>query len=62
MVEIGNKDTMEHNRLSPEPFSPVDFRNWVRLELGAMLSVLDITMAPSLISFLERIISKVDST
>ncbi|KAI1073750.1 hypothetical protein F5B20DRAFT_586947 [Whalleya microplaca] len=44
-----------------DSLAAVEFRNWVRLELGAMLSVLDITTAPSLISLSERIISKVDS-
>ncbi|RYP50633.1 hypothetical protein DL768_003915 [Monosporascus sp. mg162] len=44
-----------------DSLAAVEFRNWVRLELGAALSVLDITTAPSLILLSERIISKVDS-
>ncbi|RYP67182.1 hypothetical protein DL771_007410 [Monosporascus sp. 5C6A] len=44
-----------------DSLAAVEFRNWVRLELGAALFVLDITTAPSLISLSDRIVSKVDS-
>ncbi len=43
-----------------DSLAAVEFRNWLRLELGAALSVIDITTAPSLIMLSEKIISKVD--
>lgn len=43
-----------------DSLAAVEFRNWVRLELGAALSAMDATTAPSLFSLSERIISKVD--
>lgn len=45
-----------------DSLAAVEFRNWLRLELGAAMSVIDITTAPSLIILSEKIISKVDGT
>lgn len=44
-----------------DSLAAVEFRNWLRLELGAAMSVIDITTSPSLIILSEKIISKVDS-
>lgn len=55
---------------SPEPERPlstygidslamVEFRNWIRAELGAGLAMLDMTSAPSLIALCQVILSKV---
>ena len=43
-------------------FPGISNRNWLRLELGAAMSVIDITTAPSLIMLSEKVISKVDGT
>jgi NAD(P)-dependent dehydrogenase (short-subunit alcohol dehydrogenase family)/acyl carrier protein len=70
-VEIVNKRFTKMLRLS-EPMEPakslssygldslsaVEFRNWVRVELGADLSTLEITNAKSLFVLCERIIAK----
>lgn len=44
-----------------DSLAAVEFRNWLRLELGAAMSVIDITTAPSLVLLSEKIISKVNS-
>nr|P0CU84.1 RecName: Full=Highly reducing polyketide synthase apmlA; Short=HRPKS apmlA; AltName: Full=Phaeospelide A biosynthesis cluster protein apmlA [Arthrinium phaeospermum]BBJ21455.1 highly reducing polyketide synthase [Arthrinium phaeospermum] len=43
-----------------DSLAAVEFRNWLRLELGAAMSVIDITTAPSLLFLAEKIITKVD--
>ncbi|KAK7910829.1 beta-ketoacyl synthase domain-containing protein [Apiospora marii] len=43
-----------------DSLAAVEFRNWLRLELGAAMSVIDITTAPSLVFLAEKIITKVD--
>ncbi|KAK8135399.1 PKSKA1 [Apiospora sp. TS-2023a] len=43
-----------------DSLAAVEFRNWLRLELGAAMSVIDITTAPSLVFLAEKIIGKVD--
>ena len=45
-----------------DSLAAVEFRNWLRLELGAAMSVIDITTAPSLVFLSEKIIAKVDNT
>ncbi|RDL42230.1 Acyl transferase hydrolase [Venustampulla echinocandica] len=71
-VEVVNKQFVKTLRLeSPmEPakslatygldsLSAVEFRNWVRAELGAELTLLDITNASSLFALCEKIIAKI---
>ncbi|KAF7898957.1 uncharacterized protein EAF01_008170 [Botrytis porri] len=41
-----------------DSLSAVEFRNWVRMELGAELTTLDITNASSLTSLCEKIVAK----
>jgi hypothetical protein len=41
-----------------DSLAAVEFRNWVRMELGAELTTLDITNAASLIALCERIVSR----
>lgn len=41
-----------------DSLAAVEFRNWTRKELGAVLTVMDVSMAPSLISLCEKIIAK----
>ena len=71
-VDILNRQFSQSVRLS-EPMEPakslasygldslaaVEFRNWVRMELGAEVSTLDITNASSLISLAEKIVGKI---
>lgn len=71
-IEIVNRQFMTMLRLS-EPMEPakplssygldslgaVEFRNWVRMDLGAELTTLEITNASSLISLCEKIVSKI---
>ncbi|MCJ1391686.1 hypothetical protein MMC18_004551 [Xylographa bjoerkii] len=71
-VDVVNRQFMTTLRLS-EPMEPakplssygldslsaVEFRNWVRVELGTELTTLEITNASSLISLCEKIISKI---
>lgn len=45
-----------------DSLAAVEFRNWLRLELGAAISVIEITTAPSLVFLSEKIIAKVDNT
>lgn len=45
-----------------DSLAAVEFRNWLRLELGAALSVIEIATAQSLIILSEKIISKVDNS
>lgn len=70
-IDIVNKQFTKTLRL-PEPMEPgkaltaygldslaaVEFRNWVRLELKAELTTLEINNAPSLIALCEKILSK----
>jgi len=70
-LEIVNRQFMTTLRLD-EPMEPakalssyrldslsaVEFRTWVRMELGAELTTLEITNATSLISLCEKIVSK----
>ncbi|TGO18962.1 hypothetical protein BPAE_0356g00030 [Botrytis paeoniae] len=44
-----------------DSLSAVEFRNWVRMELGAELTTLDITNASSLTSLCEKIVAKMPS-
>lgn len=71
-IEIVNRQFMTTLRLS-EPMEPgkplssygldslaaVEFRNWVRMDLGAELTTLEITNATSLTSLCEKIVSKI---
>lgn len=71
-VAIVNRQFTTSLRLS-EPMEPakplaaygldslaaVEFRNWIRLEMGAELSTLEITNASSLFSLCEKIVAKV---
>ena len=43
-----------------DSLSAVEFRNWLRAELGAVLSMVDMTTAPSLIALCQAVISKVN--
>lgn len=45
-----------------DSLAAVEFRNWPRLELGAPMSVINITTAPSLVFLPGNIIAKVDTT
>ena len=70
-VEIVNKQFTKTLRLE-EPLEPakplttygldslsaVEFRNWIRAELGAEITLLEITNATSLFSLCEKIVSK----
>jgi acyl carrier protein len=71
-VEVVNKQFVKTLRLETpmEPakslatygldsLSAVEFRNWVRLELGAELTLLEITNASSLYALCEKIIAKI---
>lgn len=71
-IEIVNRQFMTSLRLSDpmEPGKPlssygldslaaVEFRNWVRMDLGAELTTLEITNATSLTSLCEKIVSKI---
>lgn len=73
-IEIVNRQFMTTLRLSDsmEPGKPlssygldslaaVEFRNWVRMDLGAELTTLEITNATSLTLLCEKIISKITS-
>lgn len=44
-----------------DSLSAVEFRNWVRVDLGAEITVLDITNASSLFVLCEKIVSKLPS-
>ncbi len=71
-VEVVNKQFTKTLRLE-EPLEPakalatygldslsaVEFRNWIRAELGAELTLLEITSATSLFSLCEKIVSKI---
>lgn len=71
-IQVINRQFMTTLRLS-EPMEPakplssygldslsaVEFRNWVRMELGAELTTLEITNASSLISLTEKVVSKI---
>ena len=72
MIGVINQQFMTMLRLSDamEPGKPlsnygldslaaVEFRNWVRMELGAELTTLDITNATSLIALCEKIITRI---
>ena len=41
-----------------DSLAAVEFRNWVRVELNAELTTLDVTNAASLIALCERIVSR----
>jgi NAD(P)-dependent dehydrogenase (short-subunit alcohol dehydrogenase family) len=70
-VEVANKQFMTSLRLD-EPLEPgkplsaygldslaaVEFRNWSRAQLGAELTTLEVTSAPSLLSLAEKIVTK----
>ena len=43
-----------------DSLAAVEFRNWLRMQLGAALSVIDITTASSLNALSERVIAKVE--
>ena len=74
-VDIINKQFTASLRLS-EPMEPakslasygmdslaaVEFRNWVRMEMGAELTTLEITNATSLFALGEKIIAKIGSS
>lgn len=74
-IDIINKQFTTSLRLS-EPMEPakslasygmdslaaVEFRNWVRMEMGAELTTLEITNAASLFALGEKIIAKVSSS
>ena len=45
-----------------DSLAAVELRNWVRMELGADLTTLDITNASSLISLCEKLVSKLPET
>ena len=72
-IGIVNRHFMTMLRLSePKPGKPlsshgldslaaVEFRNWVRMELGAELTTLDITNVASLIALCEKIVSRIQS-
>lgn len=71
-MDVVNKCFVRMLRLS-EPMDParplsvygidslaaVEVRNWVRNELGALVTTVDIMKASSLLSFCEKIISKI---
>lgn len=72
MIGVLNRQFMAMLRLSEamEPGKPlssygldslaaVEFRNWVRMELGAELTTLDITNAASLIALCEKIVARI---
>ena len=73
-IGIVNRQFMTMLRLS-EPMEPgkplssygldslaaVEFRNWVRMELGAELTTLDITNVASLIALCEKIVSRIQA-
>ncbi|KUI67059.1 Lovastatin diketide synthase LovF [Cytospora mali] len=73
-VEVVNKQFMTILRLD-EPLEPsrnlsaygldslaaVEFRNWSRAQLGAELTTLDVTSAPSLLSLAEKIVIKIQA-
>lgn len=71
-IGVINRQFMSMLRLSDamEPGKPlssygldslaaVEFRNWVRMELGAELTTLDITNAASLIALCEKIVARI---
>ena len=74
VMDIANKQFMKTLRLS-EPMEPgkplssygldslaaVEFRNWVRMDLRAELTTLDITNSASLVALCERIVLKMQS-
>ncbi|RYP44476.1 hypothetical protein DL768_009047 [Monosporascus sp. mg162] len=71
-VDVVNKGFQRILRLS-EPMDParplavhgidslaaVEVRNWIRTELGALITTLDIMNAPSLVSLCEKVVAKV---
>ena len=72
MIGVVNRQFMTMLRLSDamEPGKPlssygldslaaVEFRNWVRMELGAELTTLDITNAASLVALCEKITARI---
>ena len=75
VIDIVNKQFTKTLRLS-EPIEPakalsaygldslasVELRNWVRLELKAELTTLEINTAPSLITLCEKIVSKLKAS
>ena len=74
VTDVVNKQFMKTLRLS-EPMEPgkplssygldslaaVEFRNWVRMELKAELTTLDITNSASLVALCDKIVSKMQS-
>lgn len=42
-----------------DSLAAVEVRNWVRAELGALVTTVDIMNASSLLSFCEKIVTKV---
>lgn len=42
-----------------DSLAAVEFRNWARVQLGAELTTLEITSTPSMLSFAEKIIQKI---
>lgn len=74
VIDVVNKQFMRTLRLS-EPMEPgkplssygldslaaVEFRNWVRMELRAELTTLDITNSASLVALCEKIVLKIQS-
>ncbi|OTB08290.1 hypothetical protein M426DRAFT_52354 [Hypoxylon sp. CI-4A] len=73
-VEVANRQFMTTLRLE-EPLEPgkplssygldslaaVEFRNWSRAQLGAELTTLEVTSAPSLLSLAEKIVLKIQA-
>ncbi|KAI0434033.1 reducing type I polyketide synthase [Xylaria sp. FL1042] len=71
-VDVLNRYLMKSLRLSEpldaarplatygiDSLAAVEFRNWLRIELGVELSTLDIVNAPSLVSISEKVVSKI---
>jgi len=73
-VDVANKQFMLTLRVD-EPLEPakplsaygldslaaVEFRNWCRVQLGADLTTLEVTSAPSLLSLAEKIVVKIQA-
>jgi len=73
-VDVANKQFMLTLRVD-EPLEPakplsaygldslaaVEFRNWCRVQLGADLTTLEVTSAPSLLSLAEKIVAKIQA-
>ncbi|KAK7947778.1 Beta-ketoacyl synthase [Apiospora aurea] len=44
-----------------DSLAAVEFRDWVRAQLGAELATLEVTSAPSLLSLTEKIVGKIQA-